>query len=198
MSRIFRYVLVSDSGMAPHRWDGVISLATCKVKVREQAKIGDWVLGNRSAPHNLLVAWAGRVADVVPTGDYGIRFSNRLDALYPMGADGKPERDLSKLPWYHPDEKDRNKDCRGNALLFDPRRTWYFGADARLLPPHLEHLAHKGIAHSNQTDPCDIPSLIDWLEGEATPGFIGKPRDPWPGPGASPFDGKDGKPRRGC
>ena len=160
MNRIFRYVLVSDSGMAPHPWNGVISLATCKPEVRKHAKDGDWVMGNRSAPHNHRVAWAGRVAEVVPVGEYGLRFPARLDALYPQGEDGAPKRNEGKLPWYHPEQAQQDKDMRGNVLLFDPRRTWYFGADARSLPPELEHLAHRWIGHSNQTGSGDIPKSL--------------------------------------
>lgn len=198
MSRIFRYVLVHDSGMAPHPWEGMISLATCKPQVRQNAKVGEWVMGNRSAPHNHRVTWAGRVAVVMPVGEYAVQFAARFDALYPCGADGKPKRAAGKLPWYHPEQPEQDKDTRGNVLLFDPRHSWYFGVDARSLPSELEHLAHKGIGHSNRTDPSDITKLLAWLESESASGIVGKPRDPWPGPGRSPFDGSNGKPRRRC
>ena len=178
MTRIHRYVLRHDSGMAPHPWEGIISLATCKPDIRAHAIKGDWVLGNRSAPHHERVVWAGRVSEVVEVGEYPGRFPRRLDALYPPGPDGVPERDRSKLRWYHDSERDRTTDTRGRILLFDPQCSWYFGADARSLPGEIVHLAHKWIGHSNRTKPGDIVALLAWLESESAPGIIGKPRDP--------------------
>lgn len=45
MSRIYRYILVHDYGIAPCSADGLITLATCKPKIRQTATPGDWVLG---------------------------------------------------------------------------------------------------------------------------------------------------------
>jgi hypothetical protein len=41
MIRIFRYILKNDSGMAPCIDNGLVSLATCKPKIRASAQHGD-------------------------------------------------------------------------------------------------------------------------------------------------------------
>jgi len=45
MSRIYIYVLARDFGFAPNPFHGFCSLATCKPKIRNTAKIGDWIFG---------------------------------------------------------------------------------------------------------------------------------------------------------
>lgn len=51
--RIYRYVLTSDTGMAPSIDQGVVSLATCKPVIRRCAGPGDWVVENTGS-----TAWA--------------------------------------------------------------------------------------------------------------------------------------------
>ena len=60
MTRILRYILQHDSGMAPCIDSGLVSLATCKPKIRASAKRGEWVIGFRPSPAPRgLVVWAG-------------------------------------------------------------------------------------------------------------------------------------------
>jgi hypothetical protein len=65
MTRILRYILQHDTGMAPCVDNGLVSLATCKPKIRAGARSGEWVIGFRPspAPRGLMV-WAGRVPTV--------------------------------------------------------------------------------------------------------------------------------------
>ena len=42
---LWRYVLASDTGLAPHISGGICSLAVCKPKIRKFAKKGEWVIG---------------------------------------------------------------------------------------------------------------------------------------------------------
>ncbi|MEW6499812.1 MAG: hypothetical protein AB1589_46215, partial [Cyanobacteriota bacterium] len=45
MSRIYIYAIVRDFGFAPNPFHGYCTLATCKPKIRNPAKVGDWVIG---------------------------------------------------------------------------------------------------------------------------------------------------------
>jgi hypothetical protein len=204
MTRIFRYVLAADTGMAPRVERGLLSLATCKPMLRRSAAEGDWVIGCFPAPHNELVAWAGVIAETLPIGIYGMRHGRRADALYPAGPDGGPVRRTDRLPDYHPDAAQQRQDRSGKALLFDRTRCWYFGGDGRGLPPELAHLAPRGQGHRvNGTSLDDAPRLEAWLRGEAPPGIHGTPRDGWYrggggrcGPAASPPSRRPGRPPR--
>jgi len=203
MTRIYRYVLMHDRGMAPHPGkDGIVSLATCKPRIRETARAGDWILGNYPSPNNDVVAWAGIVDEVIPVGLYGVQHVQRRDALYPNGPDGQPIRHPTRLQWYHREPKNQAKDMRGNALLFDPASTWYFGENGRALPPELVHLAARGIGHRvNGTLPGDADRLRAWLTEQAPPGVHGLPRDGWDGPsgrGCGPAREKSDKQPKSC
>ena len=42
---IYSYIITRDYGFAPNPFYGICTLATCKPRVRNNAQIGDWVLG---------------------------------------------------------------------------------------------------------------------------------------------------------
>jgi len=46
MNSVFIYVVDRDFGFAPNPFHGYCTLATCKAKIRNQARVGDWVIGN--------------------------------------------------------------------------------------------------------------------------------------------------------
>jgi len=43
--KLYSYVVARDFGFAPNPFFGFCTLATCKPKIREQASVGDWVVG---------------------------------------------------------------------------------------------------------------------------------------------------------
>jgi hypothetical protein len=49
VAELFSYVLDHDYGFAPNPFFGVCTLATCKPKIRDRAKAGDYVLGTGCA-----------------------------------------------------------------------------------------------------------------------------------------------------
>ncbi|MCB2078594.1 MAG: hypothetical protein KDE55_12960 [Novosphingobium sp.] len=174
---IYRYVLASDDGMAPHIKNGIVTLATCKPMIRQTASEGDWVMGCFPSPNNEVVAWAGQIKSVSTIHDYGQSFSERDDALYVFDSNGNLARIRDKLPHYHKLFDEQRKDKKGNVLIFDEKQTWYFGADGRVLPTNLHHLAARGQGHRvNLRKPGDLANLIEWLRTQGAPGIIGKPR----------------------
>jgi len=183
ITRIYRYVLMYDRGMAPNPRGGLVTLATCKPQIRRHARAGDWVMGNFPSPTNELVAWAGKIARCIPVGEYPKEFPDREDALYETGSDGRTRRIEGKLPWYHRGEDQQRRDCSGNVLMFDMASCWYFGSDGREIPQDLEHLIARGIGHRvNGRRPGDLERLQQWLNEQAPPGVHGGPRDGWDGP----------------
>lgn len=179
MTRIFRYVLRHDTGMAPCVDGGLVSLATCKPKIRASAKPGEWVVGFRPSPAPRgLVVWAGRVAHVVAIGDYERQYRGRSDAVYWA----KPGGEFKRLrPDYHPGENEFRKDTTAPALVFDPDATWYFGREPHMVPEHLMHLAARGQGHRvNGVNDGDAAALQAWLASIVRPGVHGVPRDGTP------------------
>lgn len=175
MTRIFRYILQADTGMAPCIYGGRLTLATCKPKIRSSAKPGDWVLGFYPRPFERgLLAWAGRIARKAEIGDYEREFRGRPDAVYRLKSDGSFKR---LRPDYHPGEKEIRKDMSAPALVFDERATWYFGDEPKSLPDHLLHLAAGGQGHRvNGVHDGDADGLLAWLTDLGAAGIIGRPR----------------------
>lgn len=169
MTRIYRFILTHDHGMAPCPADGLITLATCKPVIRRKASPGDWVLGFR--PGSLergLLLWAGRVQRVMGHGDYERKYRGRPDAVYREVEGGGFER---LLPDYHPTQKELDRDTSAPVLLFDPGVSVYLNGQPRPLPPDLAHLAAAGRGHrTGGTKAGDTALLADWLASlETTP-----------------------------
>lgn len=162
MSRIFRYILAQDRGMAPCIDDCLITLATCKPRIRSAAEARDWVIGFRPGRHaHGLVAWAGRVECIYEIGAYEKEFRNRRDAVYRALTTGGFER---LRPEYHPDASQFQRDISAPVLVFDRHSSWYFGTNARMLPEQLQHLAASGRGHRvNGSRDGDIEELERWL-----------------------------------
>lgn len=162
MTRIYRYILTHDSGMAPCPTGGLITLATCKPVIRRTAQPGDWVLGFR--PGSLergLLLWAGKVEQVLDHGDYEREFRGRPDAVYRKGKDGGYQR---LLPDYHPTQQEMHRDTSAPVLLFDSKVSLYFNGQPQPLPQELAHLAAAGRGHRvSGTAPGDVLRLEAWL-----------------------------------
>lgn len=186
MTRILRYILQHDSGMAPCIDGGLVSLATCKPKIRASAKRGEWVIGFRPSPAPRgLVVWAGRVACSVAVGEYECQHRGRKDAVYLLKPDGQFKR---LNPYYHQTPDQFRKDTTAPVLIFNKLATWYFGREPHMMPDHLMHLAAGGRGHRvNGVNEGDAAALESWLASIALPDIHGKPRD-----------GVPAKPRRCC
>lgn len=175
-ARMFRYIVKRDSGMAPCIDNGLVSLATCKPQIRRRAKVGDWVAGFLPRPYDRgLLACAGRVAEVLPVGEYEEKYRGRSDAVYRERDDGTFER---LNPGYHPKPKQQEKDLSGPVLVFDRKASWYFGENAPRLPEHLIDLAAAGRPIFVKGGTADrIEAFEAWLRGHWEPGVHGTPRD---------------------
>lgn len=176
MTRILRYILKHDTGMAPCIDGGLVSLATCKPQIRKGAKLGEWIIGCRPSPEGLgRVVWAGRVADSIEVGNYERLHRGRSDAIYRA----KPGGGFKRLrPHYHAGESELRKDTSAPVLILDPDATWYFGANPHTLPEHLSHLAPQGRGHRvDKVKEGDAVALQAWLASILPPGVHGRPRD---------------------
>lgn len=162
MTRIYRYILTHDHGMAPCLADGRITLATCKPAIRRMARPGDWVLGFR--PGSLergLLLWAGKVERVLDHGEYEREFRGRADAVYRKRRSGAYQR---LNPDYHPTRKEMDRDTSCPVLLFDRAQSRYLDGQPEALPQELAHLAAAGRGHRvNGTQGGDVARLEAWL-----------------------------------
>lgn len=172
--RVWSYVLAKDVGIAPCIDDGILTLCTCKPRIRAGARVGDWVLSTLPKRFGVgRVAWVGRVAEVIETGACTDRWPGRVDALY----ERKPDGTLSHRGGaYHaePDLIARDLSVR-RCLRFDP--FWYFGGEGPILPERLVDLCHYYVGQSTR----DVRGktrrdLEQWLAAWP-PGVHGAPRE---------------------
>src|SRR5215471_14836859 len=82
-SRVFSYVVTHDTGFAPNPYGGILTLATCKPRIRATAQRGDWLLGTGSVQGVGAgrVVYAACIAEVVPLEQYVI--DTRFAVKYP-------------------------------------------------------------------------------------------------------------------
>jgi len=156
--RLFSYVIVHDSGSAPNPFDGILTLATCKPKIRKVAQPGDWIMGTGSASAVGIgrVVYAAEISEILPIARYGIdprfevkrptkgrtRWSILGDNIYFPGTDGILKQRCN--PFHS--SKDIEHDLSGRNVLVC-ERFWYFGSSAPELPAYLRETVKRGPGH---------------------------------------------------
>lgn len=174
MSRFYRYILVSDDGYAPCVDCGLITLATCKPRIRSTAKVGDWVAGYmpKQIGEGLLV-WIGRVEKVMLPTDYERHYRGRKDAQYRLD-----DCEIHRVdPGYHPGKDEQRKDMSAKVLIFDRTASWYFGNQPIALPETFDPLTPYGQGHRvNLRLLDDLTHIENWLHKLKPPGIHGNPR----------------------
>lgn len=174
LARFYRYVLVSDDGVAPCVDNNLLTLATCKPVIRRTARVGDWVAGYMpKAQGSELLVWMAQIGEKLNHFEYEEKFRGRRDAAYRLNGHGEPER---VYPDYHTDEKDKKKDLSADVLIFDPTATWYFGSEPKQPPAKLAGLKPAGQGHRvNFRIESDLQQFLEWLSSIGPSGFYAKP-----------------------
>lgn len=172
--KIYSYVITHDTGFAPNPFHGVLTLATCKPKIRKKAKIGDILLGTGSASSvgNKTVVYAAIISDVLSIEDYFIdkRFQSKKPTLknewfYKHGDNiyqKKGDKWLQKRNMHH-FKSDIVRDVSGENVLVC-KHFWYFGKKALRLPNKFHPIVKKGPGHKITCDKDTILQLMDWLK----------------------------------
>lgn len=184
-SRLFSYVVTHDTGFAPNPYGGILTLATCKPRIRATAQRGDWLLGTGSVRGVGAgsVVYAACIAEVVPLEQYATeaRFAVKHPAVGKESWQRHGDNiytQLSDGTWHqrrniHHVAKDIPRDLRGkNALVCE--RFWYFGSAVPLLPEALTGLVKRGPGHRCEDSPALVAALVSWL-GTFTPWVSGTP-----------------------
>lgn len=70
MVRGFSYIITRDFGFAPNPFHGVLTLATCKPKIRKVAQIGDYLIGNSNKVTGNKLIYMAKVDEVTTFDQY--------------------------------------------------------------------------------------------------------------------------------
>lgn len=177
---LYTYTIPFDDGSAPNPFNGMCSLAICKPRIRNVAKVGDWVagLGSKNAPGGDLsgrLVYAMRIEEVVSMRDYDLlsaqRWPHRVpdtrskdlserlgDCIYDFGGVSPKQR-----PGVH-SQQNMKRDLSGRNVLIS-QHFYYFGSKAIKLPHDLLPLAHQAQGHKSSANEVLLPRFQEWLEG---------------------------------
>lgn len=189
--KIYSYVVRYDSGFAPNPFWGYCTLATCKPKIRQKAKKGDWVMGTGSTKTvgNDRLVYAMKMTEVMPLEDYwnDNRFQKKKpcqrlkrsvgDNIYYRDENGKIRQYFPSLH-SHPNREDmetKERDLKGeNVLISESGNFYYFGREAPKIPEALLCLVKKGPFHKCKFSQEVIDRFLQWIQREK-PGIHGFP-----------------------
>lgn len=89
MPKLYSYVVARDFGFAPNPFYGFCTLATCKPQIRENAQVGDWIIGTGSKLSKPKgreghIVYAMHVSEVMTFNEYwqDCRFQEKRPDMY--------------------------------------------------------------------------------------------------------------------
>ena len=79
MAKGYSYIITRDFGFAPNPFQGVLTLATCKPKIRSIAQVGDYLIGNSNKATGNKLIYMAKVDEVLTFDQYWMdfRFQNK-------------------------------------------------------------------------------------------------------------------------
>jgi hypothetical protein len=202
MIRLFSYKLTHDTGFAPNPFWGVMTLSTCKPKIRLSKQKGDWIAGftsqtlcGDSVGEEKLV-YLMEVTDKFSLSDYfnspiykkKIPNLNKSQCVYLAGDNiYRPTDSVTPLfdnfeqlenPYHG--EKHKQRDLSGKFILAG-NRFFYFGSKAIQIPLDLRPNVPRGqSAHGSLTiDSAVVQRFIDYIISEYRVGVQAAPHS-WP------------------
>jgi len=170
---IFSYVVTHDAGFAPNPFGGLLTLATCKPRIRLHACKGDLIVGtgSTSTVGNDKLVYAARVSEVDSLEDYGSqqeyaikrpsargqRWRKHGDNIYvKVNGEWTQRRNL------HHSKREMIRDLSGKHVLVC-RQFWYFGGNAIEIPERFQKLIKSGPGHKRVRDPLFTKGFLAWL-----------------------------------
>lgn len=183
MEKVYLYVVDRDLGFAPNPFHGICTLATCKPKIRNTAKIGDWVfgIGGGRLKATGKCIFAMKVTKKITFNEYW----SSLDYQ-----DKKPVRNGSKRMlvgdniYYHDEGKNIwhqahshhslpgggfneynfKRDTQSNFVLIS-EHFFYFGSSAPKIPSSiLTELDYKNQVGHRKYNLATARQLVNWIE----------------------------------
>ena len=182
-TRLFSYVITHDTGFAPNPFGGSLTLACCKPQIRNEASVGDWIVGmcpKRMDPRK--VTFTMRVNETLSFREYfrDERFQHKKptamatgDNIYNRTRTGKVKQ--LRNPFHGPQDiaHDTNTDRMLVGSIY-----WYFGGDAISPPDDLaDHLVYPYVGRKVVCDADVIRSYVRWLSSQYRMGIHGEPRE---------------------
>lgn len=195
--RLYSYVVAQDYGFAPNPFHGVCTLATCKPRIRESAKVGDCIVGIGAAQRKRSghLVFFMRVAEITDFDHYwsDSRFQAKRpylygskkqafgDNIYHTNTRGKwiQEDSYHSKPGGEANPLNLNHDTKSTKVLIGTEYV-YWGGEGPKLPPRFlrgdNEKFFKGRSHRIVPERLVAP-LLEWITSLNQQGCVGKPLD---------------------
>lgn len=193
--KLLKYVMTSDTGLAPNPYFDICSLALCTPNhMNARLQPGDWLLGHSCKTTGNRLIYAMRLTKVIDMDRYFHEYPQKRPVL-----DGKPEQTRGdnlyfrdgahwrRVPSPAHNSVESFKQDHGKPVFLaeGAANFWYFGA-ASSLPESLAFadrfpglvLNRQGIQYVYDVE--TIGKFVVWLESTAARGRLGDPRDKEP------------------
>ena len=183
MGKVYIYVVDRDLGFAPNPFHGFCTLATCKPRIRNVAKVDDWVIGMGGGRLNATgrCVFAMKITQIVPFNEYW---------LNPEFNDKKPIRNGSKkmmlgdnIYFYNSENSiwlqahshhsladgsvnnfNLERDTKSSNVLIS-KHYYYFGKSAPIIPANLlSSVGYRNMVGHRVYDYNIASQIIKWIE----------------------------------
>ncbi|MBN8521508.1 MAG: hypothetical protein J0L77_06400 [Alphaproteobacteria bacterium] len=181
-NELLSYIVRYDHGFAPNPFGGVCTLACCKPVIRQNANIGDWVMGTTPAPDAGKLVYAMEVNKTLLFGQYfnAPEFQHKKpSAENPYGDNIHKEitpGEYGSIENYFHDTSDCEKDHNSSRVLIS-YNFYYFGKRAVPIPKEYASLVYTTQGHLKKDGNSKVVGdFLEWLKQFPT-GVYGMPRD---------------------
>lgn len=179
---VYSYVIKRDYGFAPNPYFGFCSLATCKPSIRNNAKVGDWVIANGKSTSKCRdsLIYCMQVSKVITYNDYwfGEEFSCKKpdmnSSLKKMFGDNiyhYDHNDWQQADSHHslddgsPNPKNIETDTKSDKVLIS-YNYHYFGKNCFEIPEkYRQELICRKIGHSKPNPELFLEFYKNYLSG---------------------------------
>lgn len=177
------YVITHDYGFAPNPYGGMLTLATCKPVIRNNATLGDIVVatGSTKGAYGNKLIYVGKISEIVIMDKY---FEDlRFESKKPRGTSGESCRGdniyykrgdkwLQLENKFHGEDNMEHDLKSKNVLICE--EFWYFGDKALEIPEKFLEIVKSGRGHKNISNQDVISDFLYWLNSYEQ-GRIGRP-----------------------
>lgn len=191
--KLFSYIVTRDYGFAPNPFPPYCTLATCKPRIRNSAKIGDWIIGlgsnAKGSKYKKKIIYVMQVKEKLHYNQYWSdpRFQYKKpvmngslrqtygDNIYHC-VDGKYMQANS----HHSYNKgiinlhNFNRDLESKYVLIG-ETYWYWGCNAIILPLNIWQHLRVGRNHKVIEDKNIQNQFFAWLMNQSQKGYLGDP-----------------------
>lgn len=191
----YLYVVIRDYGFAPNPFGSICTLATCKPKIREVAKEGDWIFGIGSKKYGVdkNLVYAMKITDKITFDEYwnnqkykfkkpvmnGSLLQNYGDNIYhSVNNEWFQANSHHSLPDGKCNKYNLDRDLKSKFVLLSTH-FYYFGAKPKKMPARFKDPFHWESAYRRNyrkiIERSKLDGFIRWIEESFSLGIHNDP-----------------------